>query len=254
MRQNGSFGLTTLRNRHVTVQGSQLCFEFRGKGGKAPLREGQRPSHRRGSSGGARIFLGRSSSSTATSRVRARRSTLPTSTSTCARSAGGAFTAKDFRTWVGTVLAARILAERGEPAPTPGPPGGDACVKPSFDVSAQLGNTPTICRRVLRASRGHRDVCGGTAPSPSPSGPAPPARAPARGALGAVDAWRKGSCLARVAPACRTCDSTSRHGETIRSVTQQQPGWSRGRRTFIGSSPTLRLGRGETVRERVERG
>ena len=33
-RQNGSFGLTTLRNRHVTVQGSQLCLGFRGKGGK----------------------------------------------------------------------------------------------------------------------------------------------------------------------------------------------------------------------------
>ena len=53
VRQNGSFGLTTLRSRHVTVQGSQLCFEFRGKGGKRHrVRSATGASP--GSSGGAR--------------------------------------------------------------------------------------------------------------------------------------------------------------------------------------------------------
>jgi hypothetical protein len=52
----------------------------------------------------------------------------------------------DFRTWVGTVLVARILAEQGEPAPT-------RAIRlrrvreAIADVSAQLGNTPTICRK-----------------------------------------------------------------------------------------------------------
>src|SRR5207245_11753700 len=36
-KSNGSFGLTTLRNRHVNVHGSSIRFNFRGKGGKSHL-------------------------------------------------------------------------------------------------------------------------------------------------------------------------------------------------------------------------
>ena len=61
------------------------------------------------------------------------------------RAAGEEFTAKDFRTWSGTVLAAWALEELGEA-------GSDAQARKQMvaaveSVAAQLGNTPAVCRR-----------------------------------------------------------------------------------------------------------
>jgi DNA topoisomerase-1 len=160
VRQNGSFGLTTLRSRHVTVRGSQLCFEFRGKGGK---RHRVEVSDRRIAAivrrcqdlPGQELFRYWDASG---------RSLAIDSADINAYlrdAGGGAFTAKDFRTWLGTVLAARFLAEPARVAATVAARRRhvrDAILR----VSAQLGNTPTICRRcyvhplVIEAYQGRR--------------------------------------------------------------------------------------------------
>jgi DNA topoisomerase-1 len=144
-RQNGSFGLTTLRSRHVTVQGAQLCFEFRGKGGK---RHRVKISDRRLAGivrrcqdlPGQELFQYRDEAG--------QKQTIDSAdiNEYLREAGGGAFTAKDFRTWVGTVLAARILVERAhadQAATAQRRHVRDAILR----VSAQLGNTPTICRK-----------------------------------------------------------------------------------------------------------
>ena len=141
-RENRSYGLTTLRTRHVTVEGTRLRFEFRGKGGKhhtvdvtdrrlaAVVRRCQDlPGHELFQyldAAGQRQAI---DSADVNDYVRA--------------IAGEEFTAKDFRTWGGTVLAALALA-------SPDPDGGDVrrrLTAAVLAVAARLGNTPTICRK-----------------------------------------------------------------------------------------------------------
>jgi DNA topoisomerase I len=143
-RKNRSYGLTTLRNRHVDVSGSSVRFRFRGKSGKA---HAIRVKDRR------------------LARIVARCSELPGqelfqyvdddgATRTIESSdvnayiqevSGSDFTAKDFRTWVGTVSAVRALRELG-----PAESAGDvqksllAAVKL---VAERLGNTAAVCRK-----------------------------------------------------------------------------------------------------------
>jgi DNA topoisomerase-1 len=142
-RKNRSFGLTTLRSQHVKVHGSTLRFEFRGKGGKqhevgvADRRLARIVAECRELPGyelfqyvdddGARQTI---DSSDVNDYVR--------------RVSGQDFTAKDFRTWSGTVSAARELSTRAAE--------GERATKRTFaeaiaTVAGQLGNTPTICRR-----------------------------------------------------------------------------------------------------------
>ncbi len=58
---------------------------------------------------------------------------------------GEEFSAKDFRTWSGTVLAAAALA--GEPAPRSEAAGRRTIAAAVESVAAALGNTPAVCRR-----------------------------------------------------------------------------------------------------------
>src|SRR5262249_17563256 len=141
--QNGSFGLTTLRNRHVRVARGNVRFEFRGKGGKRHVVDVADPrlatvvrqcqdlpghelfqyvdetgEHRAIGSGDVNAYL--------------------------RGIAGEEFTAKDFRTWAGTVLAAREL--RGEAFPS----AAEAKRKVAEavrHVATGLGNTAAVCRR-----------------------------------------------------------------------------------------------------------
>lgn len=146
-RENGSFGLTTLRNRHVQLEGARLRFTFTGKSGKAhnillsdprlarmvkQCRElpGQR-LFQYVDEDGAVCGVG---SEDVNEYIRA--------------SMGDAFTAKDFRTWAGTLLAASALiteAPRGNPMESAMSPHA-ALVEAVRAVAAQLGNTPAICR------------------------------------------------------------------------------------------------------------
>ena len=61
------------------------------------------------------------------------------------RAAGGDFTAKDFRTWAGTVLAAARLA--GEDLPDSVKAAERIVVRVIREVADRLGNTPAVCRK-----------------------------------------------------------------------------------------------------------
>ena len=113
-RANRSFGLTTLENRHVRVRGARVHFKFRAKSGVQQVVEWKTPPWRAASSG-ARNCPARSCSSISMPGG-ARQSVDSSDVNAYVRAATGQdFTAKDFRTWAGTVLAACALG-RLEPA------------------------------------------------------------------------------------------------------------------------------------------
>src|SRR5207249_5113946 len=107
-RANGSFGLTTLRARHVAVRGAMLRFHFRGKGGKEHAVDVRDPRlarivRRCQDLPGQELFQYVDDEG--------QRQTIDSAdvNAYLRAIAGEEFTAKDFRTWAGTVLAA--LAE-----------------------------------------------------------------------------------------------------------------------------------------------
>ncbi|MDN5567429.1 MAG: DNA topoisomerase IB [Paracoccus sp. (in: a-proteobacteria)] len=144
VRQNKSHGLTTLRDRHVSFDGNKIRFRFRGKSGKEwdlGLRDRRVARIVRAAQDipGQHLFQyldddgdrHQISSSDVNAYLR--------------DISGRQITAKDFRTWTGTVLAALALSEY-EKADS------DAAAKRNVrdaieSVAARLGNTPTICRK-----------------------------------------------------------------------------------------------------------
>jgi DNA topoisomerase-1 len=140
---NGSFGLTTLRSRHVKVEGTSLRFEFRGKGGKQHVvdvadRRLARVVRRCQELPGHELFQYVDDDG--------QRHTITSGdvNAYLRETAGEEFTAKDFRTWAGTVLAASALAGKAPESET------DAkrnVVEAIRAVAARLGNTAAICRK-----------------------------------------------------------------------------------------------------------
>ena len=143
-RTNRSYGLTTLEDRHVAVEGTRVHFAFRGKSGirrEITLEDrtlarlirqcrdipgkhlfqyidesgGRRPVH----AGELNAYI--------------------------ADIVGGGFTAKDFRTWGGTLLAAEFLEQHDGDGEKP--PGKKWLVRDVCSVSERLGNTPAVCRK-----------------------------------------------------------------------------------------------------------
>ena len=142
-KTNQSFGLSTMRERHVAVKGSSIDFRFRGKSGKnhsihVTDRKLSQVLRRLQDLPGQKLFqyeqdgaLHDVESADVNAYLRA--------------ISGGDFTAKDFRTWAGTVLAAMALREMEKCD-------SDAQAKKNIvaaieRTSAQLGNTPAICRK-----------------------------------------------------------------------------------------------------------
>jgi DNA topoisomerase-1 len=143
-RANGSFGLTTLRDRHVDVNGSQVRFSFRGKAGKEHVIDVRDPRmarivRRLLELPGRAVFQYLDEAG--------ERRTIDSSdvNAYLAEITGEDFTAKDFRTWAGTVLAARALDEVREF--TSAREAKRNIVRAVARVAARLGNTPAICRR-----------------------------------------------------------------------------------------------------------
>ena len=143
-RTNGSFGLTTMRARHVAVHGAVLRFHFRGKGGKEHAVDVRDPRLARivrqcQDLPGQELFQyvddeGR------------RQSIDSADVNAYLRDLAGAeFTAKDFRTWAGTVLAALALAEVASFASQR--EARRNITRAVESVAARLGNTPAISRR-----------------------------------------------------------------------------------------------------------
>ncbi|MHB8529923.1 MAG: DNA topoisomerase IB [Caulobacteraceae bacterium] len=142
-KANGSFGLTTLRKRHVTLTGVGAVFEFRGKSGVIHRtgfhdRRLARVLRGCGALPGQRLFQ-------YLDETGERHSIDSHDVNAYLRAALGAdFSAKDFRTWAGTLAAAKALVRQP-------PPRSEAeakraivtCVKAVADL---LGNTPAVCR------------------------------------------------------------------------------------------------------------
>lgn len=143
-RTNKSFGLTTLRNRHAKVDGSDVEFSFRGKSGvyhkvKVHDRRLARIVARSRDLPGQELFQ----------YVDADGETHSIDSSDVndylREIAGEDYTAKDFRTWSGTVLAALALQEFEKFD-------SEAQAKKNIvraieSVAEKLGNTPSICRK-----------------------------------------------------------------------------------------------------------
>ncbi|MGY2700465.1 DNA topoisomerase IB [Nocardioides sp. HB32] len=142
---HGSFGLTTLERRHVRKHRGRLVFAFTGKSGVDHRIEIDDPvvietieimRRRRGAD--ARLLAYKNS--------RGWRSLLPELVNDYVRSTTGLqATAKDFRTWHATVLAAAALAETQEPGDTKASR-KRAVAGAMKEVSEFLGNTPTLAR------------------------------------------------------------------------------------------------------------
>jgi DNA topoisomerase I len=142
-RDNGSYGLTTLRNRHVSVRGPRLRFEFRGKGGKPHTvdvndRRVARIVRRCQDLPGHELFQYVDEAG--------QHQTVDSAdvNDYIRQAAGSEFTAKDFRTWAGSVLALNSLRARqaGDRRPT------QKDIKASIvAVADSLRNTPAICRK-----------------------------------------------------------------------------------------------------------
>ena len=143
-RDNKSYGLTTLQDRHVTFSGSELRFRFRGKTGKEwKLKLSDRRVARIVRScqelPGQHLFQYEDGDGVI------RQITSADVNDYIRQIARSEVTAKDFRTWAGTVLAAMALREFE-------PQEAEASAKRNIReaikaVAARLGNTPAICRK-----------------------------------------------------------------------------------------------------------
>ncbi|HKN86563.1 MAG TPA: hypothetical protein VJV04_06880 [Nitrospiraceae bacterium] len=143
-RHNDSFGLTTMRDRHVDVSGATLKFEFRGKSGithaidltdrrlaKIVKQSQDLPGYELFQyidEQGARHSIDASDVNAYLKEI-----------------AGEEFTAKDFRTWAGTVLAARALQEFQ--AFDSKAQAKRNVLQAIESVAKRLGNTKAVCRK-----------------------------------------------------------------------------------------------------------
>src|SRR6059036_3588925 len=143
-RENKSFGLTTMQDRHVDVKGSKLRFRFRGKSGRQHEVD---VADRRI----ARIVCklqdlpGQSLFQYLDDEGNARDITSQDVNEYLREITGADFTAKDFRTWAGTVLAAVALGKLGASETKRQ---AKTNIKHAIGAVAEvLGNTPAICRQ-----------------------------------------------------------------------------------------------------------
>ena len=142
-KQNRSYGLTTLHKRHLEVDGAALIFAFKGKSGvehEVRVRDRRLAAVVRGlrELPGQQLFKYRDAGGDLCA------VTSDDVNAYIREAMGDQFSAKDFRTWAGTVSAARALREMEPPAsPTEARRRITLCVKA---VAGLLGNTPTVCR------------------------------------------------------------------------------------------------------------
>lgn len=143
-KHNGSFGLTTLEDRHVTVRGATIRFAFRAKGGigrEVELRDRRLARLVKK----CRDIQGKHLFQYLDHQGRRRPARSIDLNQYIGQAAGSEFSAKDFRTWGATLLAAEQLDCR--PPLLFGTPGRAALKEDIAAVAEQLGNTPAICRK-----------------------------------------------------------------------------------------------------------
>ena len=143
--QNDTYGLATMQKRHVRIEGEQVIFDYPSKGGRRRVASVVDPevrellaTLRRRRGGGPELLAWREGRRWVDVRSEDINDYLR-------QVAGGDFTAKDFRTWNATVLAAVALSAswpvaRSRTART------RAVARAVQEVAHYLGNTPAVCR------------------------------------------------------------------------------------------------------------
>ena len=142
--QNGTFGLATIRKEHVTLTKGQLMFEYLAKGTSTASRRWRRircaPPCRACGGGTAA-----ETSCWPTGPAQAGTTSPPRTSTDLGEISGGDYTAKDFRTWHATVLAAVGLAV-SERAVSSEAARKRAIARVVQEVAGYLGNTPAVAR------------------------------------------------------------------------------------------------------------
>jgi DNA topoisomerase IB len=141
---NGSFGVATVRREHVTVGKKEVVFDFPAKSGQRRVQSIRDPAARRAiaamrrrRSGPEDLLAYREDGGWHDVRSDDVNAYIQ-------EQVGEEFSAKDFRTWHGTVLAATALAGAERPA---SPSAAKRAIKDAVDqVAEALGNTPAVCR------------------------------------------------------------------------------------------------------------
>jgi DNA topoisomerase I len=143
-RHNGSFGLTTMRSKHVKVRGAKIRFEFRAKGGKAfsldlnDRRLAKIVNH-------CQDLPGQELFQYVDHDGRHRTLSSNDVNDYLRKVTQEDFTAKDFRTWAGTVLAASALQEiQQSNSKTHAQRNIVSAIE---TVAKKLGNTRSVCRK-----------------------------------------------------------------------------------------------------------
>ena len=143
-KDNGSYGLTTLRNVHAHfIAGSEVRFAFRGKGGK-PIESRVSDARLVRLVRGCRQLPGQALFQYREGDTVQRISSGDVN-AYLQEVMGGPFTAKDFRTWGATLFAFRTLA--GTEVPETDTARQQARMEVLRHTAAILGNTPRICER-----------------------------------------------------------------------------------------------------------
>jgi DNA topoisomerase-1 len=142
-RTNRSYGLTTLQARHATISGSELELRFRGKGGKQfdVTVHDRRLAHlvrRCQHLPGQALFKYRTSSGTL------RQVSSNDVNDYLSEHGAPSSTAKTFRTWEASLIAATDLVRMAKGEPEPRKVSATVAIE---DVAEHLGNTPTISRK-----------------------------------------------------------------------------------------------------------
>jgi DNA topoisomerase-1 len=140
-RENGTFGITTLRKKHLELGKRTVCFVYKGK---SNVRQRQVATAedivnlmaRLRRTPGTRLFRYRDGQRW--------RDLTAADVNDYLQRRVGAFKAKDFRTWGGTLRAATVLAELGAPKSVTEAKRNVTLAMRL--VSSELGNTPTVCR------------------------------------------------------------------------------------------------------------
>jgi len=143
--ENDTYGIATMQRRHVAVEGDEVTFDYESKGGHrrvqsigdAVVAEVVRALQRR-RGGGDELLAYKSGERWVDVKSGDVNRYVKEAT-------GGDFSAKDFRTWSGTVLAAVALAVSGMAAGSRGSR-KRAKTRAVKEVARYLGNTPAVCR------------------------------------------------------------------------------------------------------------
>jgi DNA topoisomerase-1 len=142
---NGTYGLATMQRRHVTINGDEIVFDYEAKGGQRRLQAVVDPDLRpvierlKRRRSGRELLAYRNGRGWVDVRSEDVNAYLKDA-------AAEDFSAKDFRTWNATLLAAVALAGMGSVPETKG--GRRRRINDAVEAVAEfLGNTPAICRR-----------------------------------------------------------------------------------------------------------